>query len=137
LRSLLASRSDWEICGEAVDGRDVIKKARKLKPDLILMDIGMPYISGLEAGREVLATDSSTKILIITVHSHQQVAEEAWRMGAHGFICKSDARRDLTTAIETVQRGERFFPELGDIRTGPKTARRAPLPFPKASVQTA
>jgi len=138
LRSLLASRSDLEICGEAVDGHDVIKKARKSKPDLILLDIGMPYISGLDAGREILASDPAVKILIITVHSHRQVAEEAWRLGAHGFLCKSDARRDLLTAIDAVQRGERFFPELEDYQdTRPTTSPNAPSMFPRASAKTA
>jgi DNA-binding NarL/FixJ family response regulator len=138
LCSLLASRSDLEICGEAVDGHDVIKKARKSKPDLILLDIGMPYISGLDAGREILASDPAVKIFIITVHSHRQVAEEAWRLGAHGFLCKSDARRDLLIAIEAVQRGERFFPELEhDQDTGPTTSRKPPLVFPKVSAKTA
>jgi DNA-binding NarL/FixJ family response regulator len=138
LRSLLASRSDLEICGEAVDGHDVIKKARKCKPDLILLDIGMPYISGLDAGRKILASDPAVKILIITVHSHRQVAEEAWRLGAHGFLCKSEARRDLLTAIDAVQRGERFFPELEDDQdTGPTTSPKAPSMFPRASAKTA
>jgi DNA-binding NarL/FixJ family response regulator len=137
LRSLLANPPDWEIC-EAVDGPDVIKKARKWKPDLVLLDIGMPYISGLDAGREILASDPAVKILIITVHSHRQVAEEAWRVGAHGFLCKSDAQRDLLTAIEAVQRGERFFPELEhDQDREPTTSRKAPSVFPRASAKTA
>jgi DNA-binding NarL/FixJ family response regulator len=138
LRNLLASRSDLEICGEAVDGHDVIKKARKSKPDLILLDIGMPYISGLDAGREILASDPAARILIITVHSDRQVAEEAWHLGASGFLCKSDARRELLSAIAAVQRGERFFPELEDDQySGPNTSRKTPLMFPRASAKTA
>src|SRR5262249_35516304 len=112
MRMLLASHPGWEVCGEAVDGRDALKKARRLNPDLVLLDIGMPYLSGLEVARELLLNGSESKILMITVNSNRHVAQESKDLGAHGFLSKVDAVRDLLPAIGTLQRGEKFFPEL-------------------------
>jgi DNA-binding NarL/FixJ family response regulator len=112
VRTLLASCPGWEICGEAVDGRDTLKKARRLNPDLVLLDIGMPYLSGLEVARELLAHGCQPKILMITVNPNRHVAQESRDLGAHGFLSKTDAVRDLVPAIESLQRGETFFPEL-------------------------
>jgi DNA-binding NarL/FixJ family response regulator len=112
LRSLIEFHEGWQICGEAVDGRDAIKKIKRLQPDLVVLDIGMPYLSGLEVVREIKRSGPETKILIVTIHSSEHVAREAWDCGAKGFISKSDAARDLVRAIELIQRGKVFFPEM-------------------------
>jgi len=112
LRSLVESHPGWEVCGEAVDGRDAIKKIRRLEPDLVVLDIGMPYLSGLEVAREINRHGPATRILIVTIHSSEQVAREAWDCGAKGFMSKPDAARDLLRAIETIHRGKMFFPEM-------------------------
>jgi len=112
LRSLIEFHPGWDICGEAVDGRDAIKKIKRLQPDLVVLDIGMPYLSGLEVAREIKRSGPTTKILIVTIHSSEQVAREAWDSGAKGFLSKPDAARDLVRAIELIQRGKMFFPEM-------------------------
>src|SRR5262249_6984682 len=112
LRSLIEFHQGWQICGEAVDGRDAIKKIRRLQPDLVVLDIGMPYLSGLEGAREINRNGPSTKILIVTIHSSEQVAREAWDCGAKGFMSKPDAARDLVPAIELIQHGKVFYPEM-------------------------
>jgi DNA-binding NarL/FixJ family response regulator len=112
IRTLLASHPGWEVCGEAVDGRDALKKTRRLNPDLVLLDIGMPYLSGLEVARELLSEGSEAKLLMITVNPNRHVAQESRDLGAHGFLSKADAVRELVPAIENLQCGETFFPEL-------------------------
>jgi len=112
LRSLIESHQGWEICAEAVDGRDAIKKIKRLQPDLVVLDIGMPYLSGLEVARDIKRNGPATKILIVTIHSSEHVAREAWECGAKGFMSKPDAARDLVRAIEIIQRGKMFFPEM-------------------------
>ena len=112
LRTLIESHQGWEICAEAVDGRDAIKKIKRMQPDLVVLDIGMPYLSGLEVARDVKRNGPATKILIVTIHSSEQVAREAWECGAKGFLSKPDAARDLVKAIEMIQRGKMFFPEM-------------------------
>jgi DNA-binding NarL/FixJ family response regulator len=141
IRTLLAPHCGWEICGEAVDGRDALKKARRRSPDLVLLDIGMPYLSGLEVARELLSEGSESKILMITVSSNRHVAQESRDLGAHGFLSKTDAVRDLVPAIENLQRGETFFPELeltsafqtanasGSRESGPLLARSVQKPI--------
>lgn len=112
LRTLIESHPGWEICAEAVDGRDALKKIKRLQPDLVVLDVGMPYLSGLEVARDVKRNGPETRILIVTIHSSEQVAREAWDCGAKGFMSKPDAARDLVRAMEAIQRGKMFFPEM-------------------------
>jgi DNA-binding NarL/FixJ family response regulator len=109
IRAMLESHPGWEVCGEAGDGREAVQQARELKPGLVLLDIGMPNLNGLEAARQILATYPTTSILILTMHSSQQVLREVLAVGARGFLLKSDAGRDLVTAVEALQRDGTFF----------------------------
>ncbi len=109
IRSLLESHPGWEVCAEAKDGRDAVELATSSKPDLVLLDIGMPNLNGLEAARQILATNPNIPILILTMHDSDGVIREVLRAGARGFVLKSDAGRDLVAAVDALQRQRTFF----------------------------
>jgi DNA-binding NarL/FixJ family response regulator len=109
VRALLESHAGWEVCGEAKDGREALELAAALKPDIVLLDIGMPSLNGLEAARQILSTAPDTAILVLTMHDSDQVIREVLRAGARGFLLKSDAGRDLVAAVEALQRQSTFF----------------------------
>jgi DNA-binding NarL/FixJ family response regulator len=109
IRSLLESHPGWEVCAEAKDGRDAVELATTTKPDLVLLDIGMPNLNGLEAARQILATSPNAAILILTMHDSDNVIREVLRAGARGFLLKSDAGRDLVAAVEALESQKTFF----------------------------
>jgi DNA-binding NarL/FixJ family response regulator len=109
IRSLLESHPGWEVCAEAKDGRDAVERATSMKPDLVLLDIGMPNLNGLEAARQILATSPNVAILILTMHDSDNVIREVLRAGARGFLLKSDAGRDLVAAVEALESQKTFF----------------------------
>jgi len=109
IRSLLESHAGWEVCGEARDGREAVECACKLKPDVLLLDIGMPNLNGLDATRQILTMIPEARILILTVHDSEQVVREVLAAGARGFLLKSDAGRDLVAAVEALQHRRTFF----------------------------
>jgi len=109
IRALLESHPGWEVCGEAEDGRDAVRLAASTKPHLVLLDIGMPNLNGLEAARQILAAMPGVAVLILTMHDSDNVVREVLRAGARGYVLKSDAGRDLVTAVEALQRQRTFF----------------------------
>jgi DNA-binding NarL/FixJ family response regulator len=109
IRALLEGHVGWEVCGEARDGREAVEYASRLKPDVLLLDIGMPNLNGLDAARQILATTPEARILILTVHDSEQVVREVLAAGARGFLLKSDAGRDLVAAVEAMQHRRTFF----------------------------
>jgi DNA-binding NarL/FixJ family response regulator len=109
IRALLENHPGWEVCGEASDGREAVKAAARLKPDLVLLDIGMPSLNGLDATRQILADEPDTLVLILTMHDSEQVVREVLAAGARGFLLKSDAGRDLVSAVEALQLRRTFF----------------------------
>lgn len=109
IRSVLESHPGWEVCGEAKDGRESVELAAATKPDVVLLDIGMPNLNGLEAARQILAVAPDTAILILTMHDSDSVIREVLRAGARGFLLKTDAGRDLVAAVEALQRQRTFF----------------------------
>lgn len=109
IRSLLENHPGWEICGEARDGREAVDLSKELKPDLVLLDIGMPNLNGLDAARQILATQPLTRVLVLTMHDSDQLVRDVLAAGARGFLLKSDAGRDLLTAVEAMQRHRTFF----------------------------
>jgi DNA-binding NarL/FixJ family response regulator len=109
IRALLESHPGWEVCGEAKDGRETVELAVSMKPDLVLLDIGMPNLNGLEAARQILAASPEVAILILTMHDSDNVVREVLRAGARGYLLKSDAGRDLVAAVEALQLQRTFF----------------------------
>ncbi|PYX65398.1 MAG: DNA-binding response regulator [Acidobacteria bacterium] len=109
VRGLLAGHPGWEVCGEATDGRDAVNKALELKPDVVVLDISMPNLNGLEATRLITQALPQTRILILTMHESEQLVREVLESGARGFLLKSDASHELVAAIEALQRHKTFF----------------------------
>src|SRR5215469_6471609 len=95
LRSLLASRPAWEVCGEAADGREAVEKASQLKPDIILLDVSMPRLNGLEAAALIRRQSPGSEILIVSQHDPAQMLPSALKVGARGFVSKSEVARNL------------------------------------------
>ena len=109
IRAVLEKHPGWEVCGEARDGRESVELAAATRPDIVLLDIGMPNLNGLEDARQILANTPGVAILILTMHDSDNVVREVLRAGARGFLLKSDAGRDLITAVEALQRHRTFF----------------------------
>ncbi|MGA2417245.1 MAG: response regulator transcription factor [Candidatus Sulfotelmatobacter sp.] len=109
IRSLLEGHEGWEVCGEARDGREAVDFATELQPDILLLDIGMPNLNGLDAARQILAAAPDARILILTIHDAEQVVREVLAAGARGFVLKSDAGRDLISAVEALENRRTFF----------------------------
>jgi DNA-binding NarL/FixJ family response regulator len=109
LRGLLKTQPTFDLCGEAQDGMEAVEKASELRPQVVLMDVSMPRLDGLEATRQILKALPDTEVLILTQHDSEQAARAAKDAGARGYLSKSDARY-LISAVETVSRHIPFFP---------------------------
>src|SRR5580692_12996464 len=109
LSSLLRSHEGWEICGEAADGRDGVEKCKQLKPDLVILDICLPKLNGVDAARQILKHDPAQAILILTAVDSEQVIRECLEAGVRGWVFKSDETMDLMTAVEALQRRKSIF----------------------------
>lgn len=109
VRSLLESQPDCEICGEAATGRQAVALAQQLKPDIAILDITMPELNGLEAARQILKTVPDVRVLILSVHESEELVREILDAGAHGYVLKSDAGRELTAALDALRNHETFF----------------------------
>jgi DNA-binding NarL/FixJ family response regulator len=111
LRSLLEASAGYTVCGEAADGRAGVELADSLRPDIVVMDIGMPELNGFEATRQVLERCPQTRILILSMHQSDQLVKEVLAAGAHGYVLKSDAARHLIAALDALREGRSFFTE--------------------------
>jgi len=109
LRFLLEAEGDLEICGEVETGRDAVKMAKELEPDIVLMDIAMPHLNGLEASRQILATHPRIRILILSAHEDDAYLEHALDIGVAGFLIKQTSFSVLTKAIRIVATGKSYF----------------------------
>ena len=118
--SRLESRPDLEVIGEASDGLEAVEKAQALKPDLILIDIGLPSLNGIEAAHRICRLVPTSTILFVSQISDADVVQEALRSGAKGYVWKQDAGIDLMLAIEAALRGALF------VSSGIKRATREP-----------
>ena len=103
------SRPDWEVCGQSSTGREAVAAAASLKPDLVVMDISMPDMDGLEATREILNENPGIQILILSMHESEQMVHDVLSAGARGYILKRDAGNDLIAALEALSQHKLFF----------------------------
>jgi DNA-binding NarL/FixJ family response regulator len=109
LRAVLSDRRDWTVCGEATTGREAVELARQHRPDIVVMDLTMPELSGLEATRQIRAELPRTEVLILTMHASEHLVREVLAAGARGFVLKSDAGKSLVSAVEALARHESFL----------------------------
>jgi DNA-binding NarL/FixJ family response regulator len=109
VRAVLETQPGWEVCGEAPTGRDAVGKAKHLKPDVIIMDLSMPDLNGLEAMRQILKALPKTEVLVLTIHESEHLERELLAAGARGYVLKSDDGRDLVTAVESLRRHRPYF----------------------------
>jgi DNA-binding NarL/FixJ family response regulator len=109
LSSLLGSYEGWEVCGEAADGRDTVEKCRRLKPDLLVLDISMPELNGVDAARQILKHNPNQAILVLTAVDSEQVVRECVEAGIRGWVFKSDGTDDLMMAVQALQQHKSVF----------------------------
>jgi len=109
LRATLQTRKRWEVCGEAVNGREAVEKASKLNPDVVIMDITMPVLNGLEATRQIRKRLPRVQVLVLTIHESEQLMHEVLKAGARGYVAKSEAGSVILEAIQCLERGRPFF----------------------------
>jgi DNA-binding NarL/FixJ family response regulator len=107
--ALLEGHPGFEVCDEAVDGREAVEKAKRSLPDVVILDIGMPGLNGFDAARQIKKVSPASEVLILTMHESEQVIGEVLAAGARGYVLKSDAGRDLVTAVEALSRHKTFF----------------------------
>lgn len=108
-KAIITAQPDVEVIGEALTGREAVDMVKQHRPDLVIMDIGMPELNGLEATRQILKDFPTTEILILTMHESDQLIREVLDTGARGYVLKSDAGRDLLAAVEALRRHKSYF----------------------------
>ncbi len=109
LRDLIEKQPGWKVVGEATNGKEAVEKAKQLKPDVSILDISMPSLNGLEAARQIAASGSPTKVLILTIHHSDPLIQQMVKAGVRGYVLKTDAASELVHAVEALQRNKTFF----------------------------
>jgi DNA-binding NarL/FixJ family response regulator len=109
LKTLLLSQPKWNICDEASTGREAVEKARKHKPDVVVLDFSMPELNGLEATRQIRKILPGTEVLILTMHDSEQLAREVLQAGARGYLLKTNAKKQLIPAVAALIEHQSYF----------------------------
>jgi len=109
IRRVLEVKPEWEICGEACNGQEAVRMAQELSPDIIIMDVTMPVMSGFEAADEISRLPLGSRVLFFTMHDSGSMAGSIRKSGAHGYVVKSRAAQDLVQALERLLTGGTFF----------------------------
>jgi DNA-binding NarL/FixJ family response regulator len=123
LRALLESKSGWEVCAEAANGREAVEKAIAHKPDVAVLDIGMPLLNGVEATRQIHKLSPETEVLILTMHDSDVLVQEVLEAGARGYILKDDADRNLLAAVDALRRHKPFLSSrVSDVASKTRSA---------------
>jgi DNA-binding NarL/FixJ family response regulator len=129
LRALLDSRRGWTVCAEVANGREAIEKAKALKPDVAILDIGMPGLGGVEATRQIRKASPNTEVLILSAHGSEKLVREVLEAGARGYLLKEDADRSLFAAVNALRRHTPFFtPKIAEWVARDKRGMRARSP---------
>src|SRR5260370_2731710 len=119
LRRILEEEPDLQVVGEAGNGREAVNLAHSLRPDIVVMDIAMPLMNGLEATRQILKRNSDMNVLILSMYSDENYVVQVLRAGARGYLLKDTAEEDLITAVRTVANGQPFFsPKIAKLLLG-------------------
>jgi two-component system response regulator NreC len=124
LRAILSAQPQLEVVGDARDGNEAVQHAKQLRPDVILMDIEMPELSGLEATRRIRRAVPSSRVLMLTLYDDEEVVAECLEAGAAGYLLKDSPSSQLVYAIETVQRGQRYLSPRVLSRVVPEDGRQ-------------
>jgi DNA-binding NarL/FixJ family response regulator len=109
VRALLERQPEWEVCGEAVTGQDAVEKAKRLEPDVVVLDANMPELAGAEATRQILKAVPGCEVVILTVDESPELMRDLLQAGAHGYVFKSDLSTDLAGAVEALSQHANFF----------------------------
>ena len=131
--STLRKRTDLRVIGEAADGLQAVKLAQELLPDLVLMDVGLPRLNGIDAAREIRTVCPDAKIVFVSQESSRELVEEALALGANGYLVKSAVAMELMTALDLVIGGERFVSgECQEHNSGKRASKTGPQIFERA-----
>src|SRR5687767_3133447 len=106
MRALLDAKEGFDVCGEAGDGRVAVSMAKDLRPDIVVMDIGLPGLNGFDATAQILQAWPDTRVLVLSMHDAEHVVAEVVSAGASGFVLKSDAGRELVAAVDALCAGK-------------------------------
>jgi DNA-binding NarL/FixJ family response regulator len=109
VRELIRTQRAFEICGEATDGREAVVKARQLKPDVVVIDVSMPELNGIDATRQIIKDNPSVEVLVLTMYESEQIVDQILNAGARGYLLKSDVAYDLLFAIGSLSHHRPFF----------------------------
>lgn len=112
VRSLLESQAGWDIAGEATSGREAVDMAKRLRPDVVVMDLSLPELNGLDATRQILKDSPRSEILVLTMHHSEELAREVLQAGARGYVLKSDADANLIAAVESLGQHKPFLTSM-------------------------
>jgi DNA-binding NarL/FixJ family response regulator len=109
IRTLLEAEPGWEVCGEASTGPAAVDAAARLKPDIVVLDLGLPELHGLEVTRRILQRRPDSEVLVLTMHASEELIRQVLRAGAHGYVLKSDAGEQLIAAVRSLQEHKPFL----------------------------
>jgi DNA-binding NarL/FixJ family response regulator len=109
VRSLLESHEGWDVCGEATTGRDAVEQSRRLRPDVVVMDLSLPELNGLDATRQILKDTPDTEVLVLTMHHSEELARDVLQAGARGYVLKADADESLISAVDSLRQHKPFL----------------------------
>ncbi|MEQ1860901.1 MAG: response regulator transcription factor [Chthoniobacteraceae bacterium] len=109
IRSLLESEPEFEVCAEAADGRLAVELAERLKPDVVVMDLALPGLNGIEATRQIHRSVRSVRVLVLSLHESEHFAAEALAAGAQGYVFKSDAAQEVVVAVKALHDGKQYL----------------------------
>jgi DNA-binding NarL/FixJ family response regulator len=109
VRSLIESHEGWQVCGEAITGREAIEQSRRLRPDVVVMDLSLPELNGLDATRQILKEAPDIEVLVLTMHHSEELARDVLHAGARGYVLKSDADENLIAAVDSLRQHKPFL----------------------------